>query len=479
MKDHVLRNHYGEQLNELYPGQSCTICGKEFNMRVMYLRHLSNAHESLLETLLNNDGLELPPKSTEMKLDDPTPAPAVIKDDFYQCPKCSEKFIRRPNLKSHIARAHYKEKLSRTNPGTKCNICDEECNDQRGILKHITKKHEKVIQFLLNKEGLSLPVPENKANLMKTPQKNIEKLPHNDKNTENQHINTHDDNSETKSKKFKCPKCEHRSNNFCDMKVHIGLKHYKQKLLTTYPGKTCPMCEKESKTEINLLMHIVKKHRKILEFLLGKEGLSLPTGENDDIPTNPAPLEQSEKTSESQEESMSELWRYSCLFCSKDIAKSTSMAVRHYLAYHFKDNLKADSAGFKEYQCHICNHEATSSFFKSKPSVAYYMHLGRHPEIIDKYLKSCGFFNFSPSYSLDESEFKAKKLRVDVCHSSAAKKKARSLSVSESGDQEDLSPAVLSEPEPEPSLPLELLLKCFLCKKDFNGNGGVTGIPIL
>jgi len=494
MKDHVLRNHYGEQVNELYPGQSCKICGKDFNMRVVYLRHLSHAHETLLEALLNNDGLALPPKSTETKVDEQAPAPALVTDDFYQCPKCSEKFKRRPNLKSHIARAHFKEKLSRTNPGTKCNICDEECDNQANIIKHITKKHEKVIQFLLNKEGLSLPAPENKAASVKTPnkspQKNIdkEKIMNNDKltksekNTERPHNSSHDDGK--KAKNLKCPKCEYRCNTMSDIKGHIGMQHYRQKLSTTYPGKTCPMCEKEFLSEEKLLRHICKKHRKIIEFLLGKDGLSLPSPGKDDTDnhTNAVPPKKTEKPSESREspsepheENMSELWRYNCLFCSKDLSKGICLAVRHYLGSHFKETLKKDSEGLKDYQCHICDYEAPSS----KPAVAYYSHLGKHPEIIDKYLKNAGFFSFSPSFSIDECGYKAKKLRVDVSDSQAAKLKARSLSLSENEDVEENSPAVEvsePEPEPEPMLPLEMLLRCFLCKKDFNTDGGVKGL---
>ena len=492
MRCHLSAIHFKKEILEANPGMICSICRKDYSSKTEMLKHIGGTHKEVLEKILNKEGLSLDSSVSPKKVVDKV-------SNGFKCPKCGEDFDKRSTMKIHVANRHYMEKLTTTYPGTQCTICDKELQSRKMLLKHIAIGHEKILVFLLGKEGLILPPKQDQVL-----QSAILKMkPKQDKVLESAVLKTEPKYGSSEGKKqeepklisggnntpekklqekkeygFKCPKCDKICQNYSKLKVHIGVSHYYKKLSSVHPGTKCERCNKESSSHRNLVQHILMKHDKVLVWLLGRDGLYLPskTGEE---PKQISPSKNKEtendiakpRANKNHESDTSSKIHFgaNCQICSQDISHSTLVAMRHYLKNHFKDKLKADSEGLEEYQCFVCKEKVDKSLKNHSKSLSYFAHLRKHPEILVKYLKVENLYEEpSPSYSEGEHGFCIKKVRVDIKMTELIRGKVKLLDIDEE-DEEDK--AEESESEPEPELSLEERMKCFLCFEDFTGKG--------
>ena len=430
-------------------------------------------------------------------------SPILLSDAKQVCPKCNEVFGQRNNLKAHLAVTHYKERLfsiychdrkSTGDPDPKCSICEKSFPKNHELLKHIGRAHEGVIIYLLGKDGLKLP-PKQRA----APGKSVVAIHHVNEITGKETI-------KTERSKFKCHKCETEKSfsSRQSLKKHIGLKHYNEKLSAAYPGRKCSICDKECINHSELMTHVTIKHEKVLAFLLGKEGLALParkftrkrelqsdgTWKWKRIYPQKRELEEPPKTElkespkkEDGEKTVGEDVSFgpSCLLCSQDISRSAMFAARHYLSSHYREKLAAESRGCEEHQCCVCGDNTAGA--SKKPGISYFAHMGRHhPDLALRYLQEDGVMlpGKSPSFSEGENGYRVKKVRIDIKVTQDIRDKAKLVNAAEVEDPESEDEPVSrtmdllqddTESDSEPRLPLDELMRCFLCREDFNTSG--------
>ena len=441
----------------------------------------------------------------------------------FECPKCGKKFSRRGNLKSHIGIKHYQEKLKSIYNGKKCKECDKVLESNAELLKHVSMDHEKILKYLLGKQGLLLPPKLEKV------YKEIKK---NEKQTipcsflVNDDVKTVTPTNKSSSplkkseltceeKRYKCPKCERRFDLRQQLKYHVGASHYSEKLGEVYPGSQCTICDKDCQHPSWLLRHISIKHEKVLVYLLAKEGLFLPPkaskvkyetkipevedkntankykGHELESKILQDPEEKMDMTPEvdDQEFASEELYfGEQCVICEKSISSVPVFAMRHYFGKHFKEKLMNENPeAYEKFMCFICGDVLESK----KPRLSYLSHFIKHSELIKKYLAHDGFMlpEKRQSYSEGEHGFRLKKIRVDLNLTQEIREKVQQLTAEEDEvfseekyeeatqsdsdrphdddveDQEEVGPE-------EPQLSMKELLKCWLCQKDFNSAGG-------
>ena len=442
---------------------------------------------------------------TSMSLNQSESNPNPTANSKFECPKCGKIFSRRGSLKTHIGSKHYQEKLASIYHGTKCKECNKVFDSNEELLKHVSFGHEKILRYLLGREGLLLPAKREKVKeepkqdqlvndgeKMVTPAKKSSS-PMNSAPTDDE-------------KSYKCPKCEQRFSNRYKLKAHVGITHYSEKLRAAYPGTQCTICDKECRQPSWLQRHISIKHEKVLVYLVGKEGLQLPPknpkggkGEGEVKELKEEMTEKPETETDDQEKEAEELYfGEQCVICEKNVSSVPAFAMRHYFGKHFKEKLmNEDPKAYEEFRCFSCGFFVQES---KKPRLSYLSHFSKHSELVKKYLSQDGYKlpEKSLSYSEGEHGFRVKKVRIDVKLTEEIRVKVKQLNAeedevpseerSEEAGEEEVSPEERSdephnaieaheESEPEePQLSMEELLKCFLCHKDFNMSGGQTAL---
>lgn len=525
LKYHIGIKHYQEKLKSIYHGTKCKECGKVWESNAELLKHVSADHEKILKYLLGKQGLLLPSKPEkvkELKKDQKQTIPCsfLVNDDAkmvtptnksssphkkpeltneekrYKCPKCERRFCLRQQMKLHVGASHYSKKLGEVYPGSQCTICDKDCQQPSWLLRHISIKHEKVLAYLLAKEGLLLPPKASKG-------KNETTMPE----VEDKHTVTPTETSlrqtslpsqlkDDEVNKYPCPKCGQCFQDRWLFKGHLSRVHYAEKLKAAYPGSHCSICDKDLKQPSWLLKHVSHKHEKVLVSLLAEEGLLLPPKANkhkgyeieSKILEDPEEMMDRTPEEDDQEDASEELcYGEQCVICEKSISGIPVFAMRHYFAKHFKEKLmNEDPEAYEKYMCFICGDVLESK----KPRLSYLSHFMKHSGLIKTYLAQDGYMlpEKRQSYSEGEHGFRLKKIRVDVNLTQEIRAKVQQLtadgdevfseerteeaSQSDSDspyddveDQEEIGPE-------EAQLSVEELLKCFLCLKDFNSAGG-------
>ena len=521
LKSHIGIKHYQEKLKSIYQGTKCKECDKVLESNAELLKHVSMDHEKILKYLLGKQGLLLPPKlekNKENKKDEKQtiPCPFLLNNDAkmvsptnksssplkkseltfeekrYKCPKCERGFDLRQQLKYHVGASHYSEKLEEVYPGSQCTICDKDCQHPSWLLRHISIKHEKVLVYLLAKEGLLLPPKVCKE---KTETKMEDK--HTASSTEKspRQMSLQSKVKDDEVNKCLCPKCGECFQNRWLVKGHLGRVHYAEKLKAAYPGSHCRICDKDLTQPSWLLKHISHNHEEVLVSLLADEGLLLPTnnkykGLKLESKILEHPEEKMDRTPEDddQEDSSEELYfGEQCVICETSISSVPVFAMRHYFGKHFKAKLmNEDPEAYEKFMCFLCGDVLESK----KPRLSYLSHFMKHSELIKKYLAQDGYMlpEKSRSYSEGEHGFRLKKIRVDLNLTQEIRAKVQQLAADEDevfseerseeatqsdsdGPHDDVEDQEEMGPE-EPQLSMEELLKCFLCLKDFNSAGG-------
>ena len=171
----------------------------------------------------------------------------------------------------------------------------------------------------------------------------------------------------------------------------------------------------------------------------------------------------------------------SCALCSQDISRSAVFAARHYLSSHYREKLAAESRGCEEHQCCVCGDKTAGA--SKKPGISYFAHMGRHhPDLALRFLQEDGVMlpGTSPSFSEGENGYRVKKVRIDIKVTQDIRDKAKLVNAAEVEDPESEDEPVSgtmdllqddTESDSEPRLPMEELLRCFLCREDFNTSG--------
>ena len=310
LKIHLGTKHYKDKLTTIYSGTSCKECEKVLESNEELLKHVSMDHEKLLKYLLGKECLFLPPKrqnkvkqqtilnsffvDNEGKKSSPTKNlespnkkyPKKLKMNVplvgsYQCPKCGQSFSDRGAMKYHVGSTHYLEKLRAAYPGTQCTICDKECGQPSWLLRHLTSSHERVLVYLLGKEGLQLAPSsrQQETKLFKKPEDNEE---------EDNEPPREDEEEEEAVELYMgetciiCKQAVSNSQNFATR--HYFGKHFKEKIMAedpkAYEEYRCFICgeapSKESKgPRLSHLCHF-SKHPELIKKYLAQDGLKLP-----------------------------------------------------------------------------------------------------------------------------------------------------------------------------------------------------------
>jgi len=330
---------------------------------------------------------------------------------------------------------------------------------------------------------------------------------------------------------FNCGKCKKDCRTRQLLNYHLVFHHYKDKLKKAYPDNVCGICDKVLETNHHLLQHVAFKHDSVITNLLRKDGLTFPSKEGKikktmekayieyievDVPSTTEDTKLSIKMESLEEKDASkkkpprvpEAFSINqCQICLKEFQQHQSIRI-HYISQHFSKMIPEDADSMES--CSICS----ASIELRNGSLRYGMitHLAfLHWDILLKHMEEENLWvGKSKIFSLGENGYKIKKMKIDIKYTKELKlesdivlaKKLRheqmkkkkmlkrsfttkiesqiSLEKPEQMKKKKIIQATFltkidSQISPEkPSelkLPLEELMICFLCKKDFNNSG--------
>ena len=228
MKQHRVQEHnWTEYKRTRYKYVSkikylCPKCGKEYNQRLEYERHVSlmsckawrgkvcSICDERFETMsLRNDHITT--KHKEVNL--------------YDCSECSSQFLTENNLKSHISNSH-KPKV-----GSICSICGKILTTATALKKHISQVHEG------NKPRFKCTLCDGSFST---------------KQALENHMSVHE------GKIFQCSNCNEDFNSKNKLEVHIAKEHDRSKL------HKCEHCDSAYVTKNALVTHIAFVHDKTI-----------------------------------------------------------------------------------------------------------------------------------------------------------------------------------------------------------------------
>jgi hypothetical protein len=163
--------------------KKCPACNKSYTMwgggMTYYVRHVATC------AISEEGGQSLEKQvESETQLANSGPAVTTLKCCVLSCPKS---FPTRNQLKRHLAAEHYRAKLAEAYPGLTCIVspCRHVATTNDKLAEHISQQHEKVLQFILMKDGLLLPPVE--ANVQKTPKEKEDMADQESLETNNSH----------------------------------------------------------------------------------------------------------------------------------------------------------------------------------------------------------------------------------------------------------------------------------------------------
>eukprot|EP00092_Neocalanus_flemingeri_P009100 GFUD01009798.1.p1 GENE.GFUD01009798.1~~GFUD01009798.1.p1 ORF type:complete len:634 (+),score=157.11 GFUD01009798.1:236-1903(+) len=170
-----------------------------------------------------------------------------------------------------------------------------------------------------------------------------------------------------------------------------------------------------------------------------------------------------------------------CQICLKEFHNSGNLRIHYANIHYLKKILNTESESLTS--CSICSSAIESVKGSQKDGMVNHISFA-HEDVLLKYMEEDNLWiGNSKIYSLGENGYRVKKLKIDIKSTEELKQKAQIVKAKNLKreklkqkkilkDSFQLSTGKISPIAPaEPKLPLEELMKCFLCKKDFNGSG--------
>ena len=504
LSSHYTREHYWTRLFEEFKSweNKCSICLLQYPTNDDLIYHMGNVHRKF-NKYLKEDGHGTLQILGKFKLDN-------LKCGMESCPKESERMTL---FKLHLCSSHFSRTLQREFTEGDYSPCYASCAktfpNEAKRLYHIGSFHNEVLKFaaFYFKDTANESVLSNLLDLTEmrkgvTFKKEADKKIKQIKATEEYIIKKSDLNS------YNCGKCKKVYRTRTRLKTHIAFSHYKEKLMKTYSGTSCGICERVVESNKLLLKHVAFKHDSVLAYLLGKDGLVLPRK----FPKNPQNLahitpakEKSENEDEDEGESDSPAQPNSavntepeeqmdislrakvkesfgnnqCQICFAAYSNNASLKI-HYVTIHYLSKMyenKPDSLT----SCPICSTTIGGTHPSKKRNAAYHIAF-THPETLIKCMEDDNLWvGNSKNFSRGENGYDIKKVRIDIKMTEEVKEKAKVVKAKKAKREEkkkrkmqdyfETKPNASPEKPNDLQLALEVLMTCFLCKKDFNHLG--------
>ena len=308
---HVVLRHYKEEIYQHCDKtqRKCHMCEKEFSTYRCLVSHLLSRRHNLLDKIVTkemvvtlkhlaaecdmkkaaNDGKKITrrksifntyedvldgvnydqdiPKDESSTSSQPDLEAISGNEESYKCPFCPKIETYYTHLQNHVAKAHFADELCIEKCQRQCYFCGKSFSTSNKLGSHIVLKHQFLKLILSEDDWQKLDKDSCKVQRSKPLMKFIKS----EEDEAEEQINSPNSTSENRPKPiFHCPICKCRKYSFGNLKVHIGMVHYREEVGKMINKETvsCNLCQRTFKQIYHVESHLVrKKHRLLSQFL--------------------------------------------------------------------------------------------------------------------------------------------------------------------------------------------------------------------